>query len=533
MKYTMWGLGAAVLIGAHGMARADSACENLKRLKLTDTTITVAESHPGGIEQFEQRGAPGMAALPPTQAQLPAYCRVAGSIHPTPDSDIRFEVWLPAQGWNHRYQQVGNGGLAGSVPVASLIAPLQQGWAVAGTDDGHVGESMDDARWALGHPQKVIDYGYRAVHLTALRAQAIVKAFYRAKAAHAYFIGCSDGGRESLMEAQRYPSDFDGFVAGAPARDLTALEMSATWRNQVAAALGTQRLSPSLMQAVVERELAQCDALDGVKDGVIANPHRCQFDPHQLVCQSGQSGSCLTSAQADAIQKVYDGPHNPKTGKSIAAGYVDTVGTEVPALGSNARPDQLSKQFFGNIVYGDPNIDPLTFDLVKTERETRARIDAITSPLSADLGKLRSTGKKLIQYHGWSDPLISAETSLEYFKAVQDAMGDTQDFYRLFMVPGMGHCGGGVGPAWIAGAAVAPDAQHDVVRALTHWVEDGVAPDQIVATEFASAGTNPMAGPDAGTAVKSTRPVCSYPRVAKYKGQGSTSEAANFECAVQ
>lgn len=530
MNYKILGLGMAVFLGTSEISHADSACENLKRLRLSDTTITVAESHAAATQEFESRGAPGMIGLPPAKAALPAYCRVAGSIRPTPDSDIRFEVWLPVQNWNHRYQQVGNGGLAGSVPVDSLIVPLQQGWAVAGTDDGHVGDSMDDARWALGHPQKLIDYGYRAVHLTSQRAQDIVKAFYRAKARHAYFIGCSDGGRESLMEAQRYPDDFDGFVAGAPARDLTALQIASTYRLQVAASLGDGLLPPTLMQSVVERELVQCDGLDGVKDGVIANPKRCQFDPHRLICQSGETGNCLTVAQADAIQKVYDGPRDPSTGQKIAPGFFDTIGTDVPGLSSNARPDRLSAQFFGNIIYSDPTIDPLTLDLVKAERDARAKIDAIASPLSTDLGPLRRAGKKLIQYHGWSDPLIPADTSPAYFASVQHSMGDTQDFYRLFMVPGMGHCGGGVGPTWVTGAAVAPDAAHDVVRALTRWVEQSVAPDQIIASEFTNSGTNPMAGPDAGTPVKATRPVCAYPRVAKYTGHGSTSEATNFEC---
>jgi feruloyl esterase len=530
MNYKILGLALAVLLGTSELSHADSACEDLKRLKLPDTTITIAESHAAATEEFEARGAPGMVGLPPTKAALPAHCRVAGSIHPTSDSDIRFEVWLPVQNWNHRYQQVGNGGLAGSVPVDSLIVPLQQGWAVAGTDDGHKGDSMDDARWALGHPQKLIDYGYRAVHLTAQRAQAIVKAFYRAKASHAYFIGCSDGGRESLMEAQRYPGDFDGFVAGAPAHDLTGLQIAATYRLQVAASLGNALLSPSLMRTVVDRELAQCDAIDGVKDGVIANPRRCQFDPHQLICQSGETGKCLTAAQADAIQKVYDGPRDPTTGQSMAPGSFDTIGTEVPALGSNARPDRLSAQFFGNIIYDNPNIDPLTLDLVKAERDSRAKIDSIVSPLSVDLGHLRRTGKKLIQYHGWSDPLVPAESSLAYFTSVQRLMGDTQDFYRLFVVPGMGHCGGGVGPTWVTGAAIAPDADHDVVRALTRWVEQSVAPDQIIASQFTNSGANPMAGPDAGTPVKATRPVCAYPQFAKYKGQGSTSDATNFEC---
>lgn len=517
-----------------GQAHADPACENLKQLQLPDTIIAVAESHPAGTEEFAGRGMPGVG---PTSVKyaMPAYCRVTGSIHPTADSDIRFEVWMPVQGWNHRYQQVGNAGLAGAIQLMSMVNPLQQGWAVAGTDDGHT--SMNDAHWALGHPEKVIDFGYRAVHLTALRAQAIVQAFYRTKAAHRYFIGCSDGGRESLMEAQRYPDDFDGFLAGSPARDMPGLMTAAVYGARVAASLGSARLSAAQMQFVVKRELQQCDALDGLRDGVIAEPHRCRFDPGQLVCRNSKdgagvaSGACLTPAQAAAIRKVYDGPRDPRSGQPFAYGFADTVGTPVPALGVDSLPDTLGRQFYGYLVYGNPDIDPATLDLRKAENDARSKLADILDPARTDLRPLRVAGKKLIQYHGWADPVISAESSLAYFEAVQRTDGDTRDFYRLFMVPGMGHCGGGVGPTWLTAPAVSHDAAHDAVLALTRWVETGVAPDQIIATEFAGPVTNLIVGPAAGTPVKSTRPVCAYPRVARYRGHGRSSDASSFECA--
>ena len=509
---------------------AETACEHLKTLRLPDTTIAVAESHAAGVESFDFQGPPSVQAAP-VQATVPAYCRVAGSIHPTADSDIRFELWMPAQGWNHRYEQVGNGGLAGAILRTTLIEPLQQHWAVAGTDDGHVGSSMSDGRWALGHPEKITDYGYRAVHLTAQRSQAIVHAYYGAKAAHRYFVGCSDGGRESLMEAQRYPGDFDGFVAGAPAQNIPSLVVGQVYRAQTAQALGPNRLSDAQMHFVIERELAHCDSLDGLKDGLIADPRRCDFDPRELVCGAPAAGeACLSSAQAEAIRKVYNGPHDSAAGTPLAYGYADTVGTEVPALRSGAPPDAMGQQFFGNLVYGNPSLDPTTLDLTRAAHDAHERLGSMLDPSSPDLHGIKDSGKKIIQFHGWADPAVPAQLSLAYFESVQKALGDTREFYRLFMVPGMGHCGGGIGPSWLTGNAVPHDNEHDVVLALSHWVEDGVAPNQIIATEFDGPVPDPLNGPPAGTPIRSQRPVCAYPKVSQYTGHGATTVAESFRC---
>lgn len=522
---------ALVLLGSltHA-ARAETACEHLKSLRLPDTKITVAESHAAAVEAFDFQGPPGMQAGP-VKASMPAYCRVTGSIRPTPDSDIRFELWMPAQDWNHRYEQVGNGGLAGSILRTTMIGPLQQHWAVAATDDGHVGSGMSDGRWALGHPEKIVDFGYRAVHLTAQRSQEIVRAYYGAKAAHRYFIGCSDGGRESLMEAQRYPEDFDGFVAGAPAQDVPAITIGQVYRAQVVQALGADRLNDAQMHFVIGRELARCDALDGLKDGLIADPRRCNFDPKELICGApAASDGCLSAAQAEAIRKIYDGPHDSATGTPLAYGYADTVGTEVPALRSGAPPDAMGQQFFGNLVYGNPSLDPATLDLTRAGHDAHERLGPMLDPSSSDLHGIKDSGKKIIQYHGWADPAIPAQLSLAYFQSVQTALGDTQEFYRLFMVPGMGHCGGGVGPSWLMGNGVSHDSQHDVVLALSHWVEDGVAPDQIIATEFDRPVSDPLNGPPAGTPIRSERPICAYPKTAQYTGHGSTTAAESFRC---
>ena len=530
LRMSTWMLAAlAGCIGTCG--HAETECADLRRLKLRDTVITGAQLHAGGAEQFVVRGPPGVA-IPPLTAQLPTYCRVTASIRPTRDSDIRFELWLPQQNWNHRYQQVGNGGLAGAIPITSLIEPLQSGWAVAGTDDGHVGADMADGRWALGHPEKIVDYGHRAVHLTAQRAQAIIASYYRARAAHAYFVGCSDGGRESLMEAQRYPDDFDGFVAGAPAVDTLSLQIGGAFRAQTAQALGDMRLNPAQAALVRDRALAECDGLDGVRDGVIAEPRRCTFKPQSLLCQPAATASCLSAVQVSALQQIVGDAHAAGSDKRLAFGMADTVGTAAAAnvllAGSTANP--LAAQVFGNLLYGRPDIELLNLDLEKTSQDAAAGLAGVLNPSSAELQRVRRAGKKIIQYHGWWDPLIPAASSLDYFGRVQRALGDTQDFYRLFMVPGMGHCGGGVGASWIMGAGVQHDAEHDAVAALTRWVEQGVAPDRIIATEFSSEALDPISGPAPGTPVKSTRPVCAYPKTALYAGAGDTADAGNFSC---
>lgn len=521
----------ALLIAAalFQQAHAESACESLKNLRLADTTVTVAEAHAAGVSEFAVSGPPGMR-IPPTKANLPAYCRVAGKIHPTVDSDISFELWLPIEGWNHRYQQIGNGGLAGSVPLASMISPVQQGWAIAATDDGHVGTSMSDGHWALGHPEKIVDYGYRAVHLTAQRAQEIIRAFYQAKAAHRYFVGCSDGGRESLMEAQRYPADFDGFLAGAPASDVVGHAARSVQIVQAGAALGANQLSAAQSKLIGVKALEQCDAQDGVTDGVLRDPALCHLKLQELLCPAEKADTCLTQPQIDAVQGFYNDIWDPKSGRTLAYGYWSTLGTAVPSLSPQNPMVGVSQQVLANMVYGDPNLDLRSLDLFKVYEDTQVKIGAIVDPLSTDLRAARRSGKKIIQYHGWSDPLIPAEYSVAYFSAVQKSAGDTQDFYRLFLAPGMGHCGGGVGPTWIQGSAVAHDAEHDAVLALERWVEKGIAPDKIIATEFVDPGMDPLNGPAAGTAIRSTRPICPYPQVAVYDGHGDVMRAASFAC---
>lgn len=300
---------------AHAHDRAQNACAKLVSLRLPHTTVTAASTIPEGDFKLRLPG-PGLEAQ---TVNLPEHCRVTGSIQPTSDSDIRFEVWLPVSGWDHRYQQVGNGGLAGSISYPDMVQALLRGSATASTDDGHASSNQFDGRWAIGHPEKLIDYGYRAVHLTALAGEAIVAAYYGQMPRHTYFTGCSDGGRESLMEAQRYPQDFDGYLVGAPGIDIPNNEVEHVHVWQVLHALGpTRQLTISQLRALSASVLERCDALDGLRDGIVGDPRKCPFKAAEAVCRGANDGSCLSDAQAQAVQSIYDGVRDPQTGAQVA-----------------------------------------------------------------------------------------------------------------------------------------------------------------------------------------------------------------------
>jgi feruloyl esterase len=541
------GLLSAVLLCGSWLTPAnaqDASCTKLASLKWPNTTFTAAETVAAGDFPVPLLFPPGM---PPTVMKLQARCRVTGTIRPTPDSDIRFEAWLPATGWNHRYQQVGNGGLAGAIQIRDMVGAFQRGSATASTDDGHVADGFD-ARWATGHPEKLVDYGDRAVHLTALAAQALVEAYYGERARHTYFTGCSDGGRESLMEAQRYPGDFDGYLVGAPGIDIPNTLISSAGAVQALEALpAAEKIGAAQLTALAKAGMERCDALDGLSDGVIEDPRICRFKPSELICKDTKSSSCLTPGQAAAVQKIYDGPKNPATGDSLAPGRFTTVGTEdrtwpVILVATPFGPPLVSilPGALGQLLYGS---DAAVLDLTAATRDAHS-LGPVMNSDNPDLRAARAAGKKIIHYHGWPDPNISPEYSLLYFEAVQKALrSDTRDFYRLFMAPGMAHCAGGVGPVWISGFGVSPGnrdgaadnsarplpPEFDMVSALERWVEQGAAPERFVMTEYRAEGPGIPAD---GTPVKRTRPICPYPQTAVYAGTGSTDDATNFRCAT-
>ena len=523
MTTTQSALAGLLLIAPAPLLHA-ATCASLKDLKLADTTITMTEE----ITSGDLAPQPG---LDKPLHELPAFCRVVGVLRPTPDSEIHFEVWLPQKDWNSRFLGVGNGGFAGTIGYMGLAGNLRRGFATAGSDAGHRGES-EDASWAYDHPEKIKDFGWRAVHLTAERAKDLVKAYYGKPADKAYFDSCSDGGREALMEAQRFPADYDGILAGAPANNWS--HMLASGVDVAQTTIGDPRayISSLKLHAIEHATLAECDALDGVKDGFISDPKKCRFDPAVLLCKAADSLDCLTQPQVNSLKKFYAGGVDSH-GESIFPGYV--LGDEADGWGSwivgqgpgSGAGTSYMQNYFRYMVTGDPHWNALTANvdasLAAATKETAAALDA-TNP---DLSQFSSRSGKLIMYHGWNDPAISPWNSIAYYQNVQTTMGadKAESFTRLYMVPGMEHCLGGPGPSAFGqlGIPTSQEPKYGVFDALVDWVEKGVPPSEVIATKY----TTTAGGEHKATM---TRPLCPYPAVAKYKGSGDTNDAANFAC---
>ena len=485
---------------------AASSCESLASLALPHTTITLAEVVPaGGFVQPGARGARGGAQGDGASA-LPAFCRVAATLKPSTDSDIKIELWLPAANWNGKYQAVGNGAWNGTIAYPAMMTALRRGYATSSTDTGHVGGNAD---FALGHPEKVIDFGYRAVHEMTVKSKAMIAAYYDNTLKYSYWNGCSAGGRQGMKEAQKFPDDFDGIIAGAPGLDWTGRAAGAVRVAQVTEKDPAARIPSAKAQLIHNAVLDACDALDGIKDGVVDNPKHCKFDPGVLQCKGADEASCLTKAQVETARLLYSGAVNPKTKREITGlergselGWTD-MGWSVSARSTGL--DQFRFLVFKDASWELPRFNFDT-DIVLAEERDGDTINALDPNLKGFLAR----GSKLIQYHGWSDPQISPGNSVQYYGRVAEASGGAakiQGSYRLFMAPGMSHCGGGDGPNTF-----------DMVGALEQWVEKRQAPDQIIASRTREGK------------VDRTRPLCPYPQVATYKGSGSTDEAANFVC---
>ena len=497
-----------VVAVARGQAAlgAAASCESLASLTLPDTMITLAQPvAAGAFTMPEGRGGRGAAQQNDALKKLPAFCRIAATLKPTGDSDIKIEVWLPESNWNGKLQAEGNGGWTGSIAYPAMIEALGRGYATGSTDTGHVGGS---ANFALGHPEKLTDFAYRSEHEITVKAKAIVSAFYGNAPRYAYWNGCSAGGRQGLKEAQRFAADYDGIVAGAPAVDWTGRASQSLRVAQALHASEASYIPPAKYSILHDAVLQACDALDGVKDGVIENPRVCRFDPRVLQCSGDDGPSCLTTAQVDAARKIYAASTNPRSKREITG---LEPGSELGwATWGGPQPLGISTDLFKFVVFKDPSWDYRTFnfdtDIVLAEQTDGGLINA----LDPNLKPFFDRGGKLIQYHGWSDPQISPGNSVAYYKSVLEANGGagrTSGSYRLFMVPGMAHCGGGDGPN-----------SFDMVAALEQWREQGKAPDRIVASRVRDGK------------VDRTRPLCPYPQVATYTGKGSTDEAASFIC---
>ncbi len=485
---------------------AAATCDSLASLAIPHTTVTAAALVPAG------------AFTPPGGQQIanvPAFCRVAGSSKPTADSDIQFEVWMPASGWNGKFQGIGNGGFAGSISYGQLAAALRKGYATASTDTGHRAGTVD-AGWALGHPEKVVDFGHRAIHETAVAAKAAITAFYGGAPKRSYFNSCSNGGRQALMEAQRYPGDYDGIIAGAPANYWTHLVANCVWVANAMSDPGAH-IPPAKLPAIEAAALGSCDARDGVKDGVIDTPDKCGFRPASLLCNGAESDACLTQPQVAGLEKILGGIRGAKGqiypgyvpgGMPGRGGWAEWITGAAPA---KSLAFMFGNEFFTNMVYEEKAWDYRTFD---PERDTKKADDKLARILNAtdpDLSKFRARGGKLILYHGWSDAAITPLNAIDYYRSIKDPAG----FVRLYMVPGMGHCGGGPGPDNFGQGSpgASGDPLHDINAALERWVEGSVAPAEMIAKKD-----------------QRTRPLCPYPQVAAYKGTGSTDDAANFAC---
>jgi feruloyl esterase len=454
-----------------------ATCESLQTLSLPNTTITLAQSVAAGAFASP---AIGRGGVQPTAAfeQLPAFCRVAATLRPSTDSDIRIEVWMPLVNWNGKFQGVGNGGLAGSITYTSgsggiergMAEALKRGYATASTDTGHTGNT---AAPLLGHPEKLVDFAYRAVHEMTVTAKAIIKAFYDTNPKLSYWNGCSSGGRQGLIEAQRFAADYDGIIAGAPVISQTRLVAWSTYVGQ-AALKEPPNVIPSSKYPMIHRAVVNaCDPVDGLKDGLIGDPMRCRFDFKTLECRGDDSASCLTPAQVESAEKVTSPVIHSKTRQTIFPGLA--LGTELgwaTRIGGPA-PNSLGTDFFKYVFFKDPNWDWRTFD-VETAFALSDRVDNGTlNATNPDLRTFKQRGGKLLLYHGWSDQNFSAQSTINYYESVLDRVGSGQigEWLRLFLAPGMGHCGGGEGPNMF-----------DPLAALEQWVENGHAPRMILAS---------------------------------------------------
>jgi feruloyl esterase len=559
---------ASIVLGTAPVS-ATSTCEGLVNLSLPDAVVTTAQSVTGGTFNTPPgctTGIPGCI----TKTGLPAFCRVAGTATPTSDSIINFEVWIPTDGsFNGKYEQLGCGGFCGSIggnpPGSSydnLTSAIRRGYAGAVTDDGS--QAGGQPTFALGHPEKIVDWGYRALKETTDNSKSIIKAFTGKGPSHSYFNGCSNGGREALMEAQRFPNDFDGIIVGSPSNFFTHLATGIVWNEQALLDDPASYIPSNLLPVLSKAALARCAGHDGgVKTDLFLNdPRDCHFDPASVQCAPGQDPStCLSAAQVRAARKIYRGPHNPQTRELIFPGY--EPGSEANAsnwpnwiVGASRDADlsmslgQALQEGFGNGLYADfvfqsANFDFHTLNFTSDVDLADDEMGAILNSTDPDLRPFKAHGGKIIHYVGWADSAIAPINSVNYYNDVAAELSreahrdhdgsrlkEIQEYYRLFMVPGMAHCTGGDGPnafgngsnpAHIEFNAPVVDADHDLLKALERWVEQGIPPEKIVATHYVN--NNPANG------VQFQRPLCPFPQVARFK-VGDPTNADSFECVI-
>ena len=511
-----------------------AGCASLIAFSHPDTTVTSAVSVPG----------PSFTAPDgQTYESVPPFCRVSATLAPTADSLINIEVWMPEQGWAGRFLGIGNGGYAGNYAVAvpAMVPALQLGFATATTDMGTAPSANNNADALVGHPQKWVDWGHRATHLMTVVSKEIVQAFYGEAPRYSYFHGCSTGGQQALMEAQRFPDDYDGILAGAPANNRTHVHTNVAWLYQ-----WTHKplhyITPDKVQLITNSVNAACNVKSGglATDAFLTDARACDWDPASIQCPMLDGPSCLTAEQVQAAKAIYAGPRNPSNGRLIFPGSIR--GSEnAPDLGWNSlqsNPEvpygSLFKWVFGSLWHWS------TYDFAGDMELVDGLLAPNLNANNPDLSEFRARGGKLIGYHGWADPIISPQDMVNYYHRVvarehknpARALTGTQEYFRLFMVPGMGHCSRGAGPnafgnpfsaRVVAPPAPADDPANNILLALVEWVERGVAPQRVVATKYVQDVAN--------LGVQMTRPLCPYPLIPKYSGSGDPNDAASFVCA--
>jgi feruloyl esterase len=496
-------LAALFVMAGYGFA-AVSSCEDLAKLALPHAEITMAQIVPPGAFAPPQ-GQNGRGPAPIFKT-LPAFCRVAVTSRPTSDSTIKIEVWVPESQWNNRIEVIGNGGWTGAIGYNQLAQEVLLGYVVAGTDTGH---DTNDSAFTVGHMERLIDFGYRAVHETAVQAKALAVARFGRNPQFNYFNGCSTGGRQALVAAYRYPKDFDGIIAGAPADSFTGLHTGSLWNAHASHKNAETMIPNEKWPAIHQAAVAACDAGDGLKDGLISDPRQCAWDPKEMLCKGADEATCLTAPQVETMRAIYSGAVNPRTHEQLYPGW--PRGAEIGmAFTAGPNPEQNAiSTFRATLQKADWDWHTLDFDAdIASARKVG---DQTINSDPAKLTEFLQHGK-LFMFHGWSDPNISPLNTLAYYQTAAASMGGgakAADSIRLFLLPGMAHCGGGDGPNTF-----------DRMTVITDWVEQGKAPDKIVASH-STAGK-----------VDRTRPVCAFPAVAKYSGSGSIDEAASFTCAA-